>query len=643
MKSTLKPRLFAILILAMLCFPLSIWSQEELHYAGPFQVGSYTGEVGYTYRINKGDTVLQGPFNFRRSNLGALLDKKDKTFSFSGNFSDGFPNGAWQFQFGEFESDKKTEVVGYQYRVNVNGVQQEAKGNIGMGKPDGLWTFSEELIEDSEIKETLFRSAIKYDNGVPQQNFRIESGQSTLIGRFLRNGLAHDDWTLFGEDITETWTFDDGVLTNIRFETNEENRSIPIYQKSLRMSKTINLDSRFSQIVKLQLKDNDRYSLQEGIAMLLAENTLHYKKLDDILSKLGQSEFMPMFKVKVPYMPLDSVEKKQLVAIKKDYDRASQLAHELLENTQLNLLKRSDADAQFLYEVVQQFNAIYVVPLQKLVSYQQQDILNYMVREQLMAHLFDEGVPSKQVLVEQEGVEEPRLYEHSNTGNYEFEGATYESLSLIAQYVRESLEHIADLLYRKVENEQQQQEFVALESQMIAKINHLNQIIDSTEVLGNELKSLKNIKTNAENRLNSYSALSKTNGKLEKAQLLVICLDTFKSLAQNINTLPEKELEIQEMYKDAVWNPFMANLMDEEVKKRITLAYRNILLPHILEQAKSELDCEKASELYQLLENLHKRMLELRDEDTAKLERKLRKEKNPNTILELFNLQSLEK
>ncbi|MEO9513282.1 MAG: hypothetical protein ABJN84_09300 [Flavobacteriaceae bacterium] len=643
MKSTIRSWPLGVLILLLLCFSLPSNGQEELHYTGPFQVGNYTGEVDYTYQINNGDTLLQGPFNFRRSNLGALLDQKDKTFSITGDFQEGFPNGSWQFKFGEFESDKKTEVVGYQYRVNINGIQQEAKGMIAKGKPDGTWIISEEEIADSKIKETLFKSTINYANGVPQQSFQIERGKSTLVGRFLRNGLAHDEWTLFGEDLTEIWTFNNGLLTNLQWETGEGRRSVSVYGKSLGMSKIINLDARFTQLLKLQLSANDTDSLAEGISLILDKNASRYKKLDAILSQLGPSEFMPMFKVKVPYAPLDSLEKKQFVTIKKEYDRSSGLAKGLLENTQLNLLKRSDKEAQFLYEVVQYLDTIFVAPLQKVVSYQEQNILDYISREQLMAHLYTIGVPSKQVSITSEREESLRLFELVNAKDYEFEGPVFASLSQIAKYTRASLEQIADLLYKKVENEQQQQELVMLEKQMIVQINQLHQVIDSTEAVDNTLKGLERIKIQAEERLNSYSTLPNSTGKLEKAKFLTGCLNAFENLAHHLDSLPQKEREIHEKYKDAVWNPFMANLMDEEVKKRITLVYHDILIPDILKQVNTDLDCEKAVVLHRLLVDLHDRMLQLRDEDTAKLERKLRKEKNPKTILALFNLQSLEK
>lgn len=628
------------LILVIFCFSFALQAQDERHYSGPFQVGSYVGEVDYSYHISSTDTLLHGPFNFRRSNLGALLDQKDKTFSFTGDFLNGSPNGAWQFLFGEFESDKKTEVVGYQYRVNINGIQQEAKGNIIEGKPDGIWTLEEARIVDSQVAETLFQSTINYDKGVPQRSFQIESGKQVLVGRFLRNGLAHDDWTLFGEGLLETWTFNEGVLIQIQLEQGEESRSIPIYRTPKDAMRTIVLDTRFSQLLRLQLSSNEAGNFQQGINRLLYENATHYKKLDDILSQLGPSEFMPKFQVKVPYAPLDSVEHGQLAKIKDNFNAAFPLAQGLLENTQLNLLKRSDPEAQFLYEVVVQLNMLFMEPLQQLMSYQKLEMLDYAPRKLLQYHLFPTGIPTRKIEI-RPNAEEARFFELDSSEDYEFEGPVFEGLSQMAQYAHESLKQISVQLYQKVENEQEQREFASLEAQIILQINRLNQIIDSTESSGTALLALQRMKAQAESNLNSYSVLTKADGKLEKAQTLAACLAVFEQLAKNVDTLPQKAIEIEEIYKDAVWNPFMANLMEEEVKKRITFAYRNILIPYIVNQVGKDMDCEKASALNHLLEGLHTRMLQLRDEDTSKLERKLRKEKDPETILTLFNLQSL--
>jgi hypothetical protein len=100
------------------------------------------------------------------------------------------------------------------------------------------------------------------------------------------------------------------------------------------------------------------------------------------------------------------------------------------------------------------------------------------------------------------------------------------------------------------------------------------------------------------------------------------------------------ESQIGETYQDAVWNPFMAVIMNEEVKKRITTAYRRDLIPFFLDKVENQLSCENAGPLAEMMDQVHQRMLELREEDTSKLERKLRREQDPIAILELIGLET---
>ncbi len=294
---------------------ITLTGQENLIYNGNLKVGPYQGNAMYYYRVVEGDTLLDGPFRIQRSNLGALLEKKDNTFTFKGDFENDFPTGEWYFQFGEFESDSITEVVGYQYKINVNGTQQETSGSLLKGKPDGKWTFVKNKIQNSEVEQTIFKSDIEFENGVPQKNFRIENTDAILVGRFLRDGLAHDEWTLISQnEITEeeSWFFTNGRLREIRKTVNGVSTTISPYPISLPDYEIINLDDRYLKILAIQLNSNDATKIPNGgIPKLLSQNAGYYKEIDTILSTLGKADFLPQFKVKVPYFPLDSIEREQ--------------------------------------------------------------------------------------------------------------------------------------------------------------------------------------------------------------------------------------------------------------------------------------------------------------------------------------------
>lgn len=645
----IKVSFISTVLSAVLAFiPLALKGQEKQHYTGPLQVGKYKGEAGYDYKVVGKDTLLDGPFLMERSNLQALLENEDSSFLFSGTFKDHYPNGFWRFQFGEFQSNSQTQVIDYQYRVLVSGTQEEANGTLKEGRPDGSWTYTVNRIKDSEVEQILFKSNIVFENGIPQRSFRIENESSTLVGRFLRNGLAHDEWSLYITDeveAVESWFFNDGVLEKVQSRKNDETKVVQISTNSTAQRKTINLDARYTNVLQLQLPVGDSLNVFEtGMPKLLAENAQYYKKIHNILSELGESAFLPEFKVKLAHFPLNSIETAQLDTIKAHFEKSRIISESLLNSTQLNILKLSDKEALFLYSVVNAISENFLNPLEKVVDYQEQGILEYVTRDQLIRKLWPNGKPSVKIEVgkETDSVGSPRTFVLPSTERFNFDGNTMSSIEQLAQYATFSLDSVQHLLKNKLTKEQRQQELIALEEELIAKSNGLNNLLDSvgantTQVNKDALKQIKGI---ADKSLSRYSSMEEVASKFDYARELVDCYTQLMALTKAVAALPVQWEEIQERYQDGVWNPFTATVMNEEVKKRITAAYRKVLVPSFLEWAQSDLSCENASELVMLMRGTYRRMIELREEETSKLERKLRKEQDPKMVMQLFNIQN---
>jgi hypothetical protein len=637
----------SVLLVMLVCIPLALQGQETLHYAGPLKVGKYKGEAGYDYKVVGKDTLLNGPFLMERSNLEALLENEDSSFLFSGTFRDHYPTGFWRFQFGEFQSNSQSQVIDYQYRVLVSGTQEEASGTLKKGKPDGSWTYTVNRIKDSEVEQTLFKSNIVFENGIPQRSFRIENESSTLVGRFLRNGLAHDEWSLYVTDAVEaveSWFFNDGVLERIQNRENDETKVMQMSGNTMAQRKTINLDARYINVLQLQLSASDTLNVFErGMPKLLAENAQYYKKIDNILSELGESAFLPEFKVEVAYFPLDPLETVQLDSIKTHFGKSKLISESLLNSTQLNILKLSDEEALFLYSIVSTISENFLNPIEKVVGYHEQGILEFVTRDQLIHKLWPKGKPSTKIEVgkETDGAGSRKTFELPNAERFDFDGNTMSSIEQLAQYAAFSLDSVQQLLNNKLTKEQRQQELIALEEELIAQSNGLNRLIDSVDnnATGVNRDALMQIKAIADTSLSRYSALEEVTTKFNYARELVDCYTQLKALTEAIVVLPTQWEEIQQRYQDGVWNPFTATVMNEEVKKRITGAYRKVLVPYFLEWVQSDLSCDNANELVLLMQGTYRRMIELRDEETSKLERKLRKEQDPKMVMQLFNIQ----
>jgi len=617
----------------ILIFPMLLLGQDQFRYTGNLQVGQYKGKANYQYTMLDRDTILSGSFLLERSDVQALLKNEDISFSIQGNFENNIPNGPWNFQFNEFQSDSKSKLKGNQYVVNVDGKQSVAFGKLNQGKPHGEWSYQARKIKNSEVETTEFQSIINFKNGIPQQNFTIENEQQKLVGRFLRNGVAHDQWTLFSDDAieaTESWNFDEGILKNIIIRSNSITSDITIQSRipDTQEIRIIPLDSTYLHILKMKLpKEAVNKVTQSGMFTLLAENDNHYQKINGILQNLRDSSFSIKFNVKIPYYPLSQNDISLLTSIVDHYKKSRRISNTLLNNTQLTILKLSDKNVKSLEKSVSNLTKRVLDPMREVVSYEGRDILHYIPREQLFARIWPDGIP-----ITPNGINDTTF--------------SLSAINLLSESTFIRLDSIQKMLSKKISIQERKQEAIELEKKMIAQRDYLEQLsntLDVDTIPDLYRNTVQNIQKNAENKLENYSNIQDVEKKLAYARELVYCFEKLDQVGKTIAQLPKQQNEIQKRYLDKIWNPFTATLMDEITKKRIVSAYEKVLIPHFLKKIEEELQCEETEEWINLVNDTYQKMLTLRDKDTHKLERKLRKEKDPQIILEQFAIYSSNK
>ncbi|WP_421811984.1 hypothetical protein [Flagellimonas sp.] len=633
-----KKWLFPVIL--FLAFTLQSLGQEHQTYEGSLQVGPYSGKAVYQYTIIDLDTIYDGDFQLQNSNLETLMENEDSSFRFKGSFDEGVANGPWEFQFGEFQTNSQTQVVDNEYRVLVSGVQEIGAGNLDQGAPDGEWTYTINKIKDSEIDKILFKSTISFDNGVPQQNFQIENDSSVLVGRLLRDGLAHDEWSFYGtenvEDI-EDWFFDDGLLRSIQLKSENGTEDIEVFNANLPNYEVTALNEGYITLLRSAINLGNGES---HIARMLAQNLGHYQKINSVLDHLGNSNFKPNMKVRVPFFPLDSLQNTTLKKIITDYESAARLSQTILENSHLNIVKRSDPEALFYYNAAAKIDTAFLKPLGTLVKHTKLDIVQYQQIPELLNRLWPNGKPGTKLLVVANENGEKREFRLPSSDEFEYESNDLLSVSAMATYAKMSLEFIKGSLASRLTNEEQLQMLNGLEEELIELNNALEKQLDSVSGLPSDhTKALSQIKNVADSALTSYADIKKPDEKLEYGKGVKTCLLQLRSLATTIKELPERSEMIKKEYTDAVWNPFMANVMEEEVKKRIVSAYQDVLSPYFIHMVREELSCDNAGVLNAQIVDTQQIIKDLRYADTRKLERKLRREKRPEEVIKLLNEQ----
>ncbi|MFA0964333.1 hypothetical protein AB9P05_21185 [Roseivirga sp. BDSF3-8] len=634
----------AILLAVCLVFPLSSYGQDVRRYTGPFQAEDYSGKADFGYYIQENDTILEGPFQLQRSDLDPLLTEGSQYFSFKGGYKNDLPIGNWQFQFGDFQATENASLVDYQYNVKVKGALLEVSGEVGNGKFQGEWTQTVKRLENSNVDTTLFLSTIQFKDGYPQKSFRIEDDEKVLLGRVLRDGLAHDVWELYDKkvpDPIEYWHFNEGRLEKIVSSRNGESESLEIFGSNIENAQTIDLDERYARILAL------RYATDEGPESstigLLTENAANYQKLDNVYTALGKPVFISAFKVQVAHFPLDKAQKKQLDEIRANLKKAEAISNELLSNTQLQLIKLTDEEVLYLLSSVKSLNEELQAPISQLITYYEEDILQFVQKDNVLKALWPQAKPAAIEVTYNNGNDTiTRTFTGPGADDFTFDTYDLSNVNQLAQYTFQSIDSIRRALDKKLMHQDRRKDLEDTEERMIAEMTHLSGFVDSLSnvVSGPYQNALQSIKATANGILKRYSEMKDANPDSQQADLLLTCLSQMDELAIAVSTLPAREEEIQQAYTKEVWNPFTFTYMNEKTKKPITSAYQNILVPYLLEKISTNLSCDNAETLLRYNEAIYQRTLDMKDEGTGKVERKLKRERDPQEVLQLFDVPS---
>jgi len=619
----------------------NLHAQNRSTYSGNLKLLDYQGMAEYAFVLQGNDTVLDGEFRFRESEKtnATASSEEDHTFRIEGKFNLDRPEGKWIYGRSRYIPGTEKKLINRRYVTELDGTQRLITGSYEQGRPVGDWEITLDSIHNSDVLATLFKSSLHYEAGMPAKSFTIATDEMSMAGRLLRDGQAHDVWTLYSADDIgeqESWTFDNGLLRTIAVKHDEGGtQNIEYYTGDYDRTKTIDLDRHFLDILQLLQGLRDSTNLySQGMAKLLKQNLSYYREVEQIMARLGDSVAVGHIKVRVPYYPLSDSTQRLLAELDTIYKQAAKIDRALLNDTQLNILKLSDDKTAELYKLAASVQTDYLKPLGNLIRYHREDLLQHVDRSQIMNSLWPDGLPEVNLknTTENNVLSDERRSYSPDPNLLNIRG--------MAEYALFKLEMVREELNLKVDQIKKSDVILETEDNLISVTRRLNATIDNVEVKDHQEvdATLRFISSYAENELTSYSSLADSADKKIEAEKLTECFAKLALLVDAVAQLPLHREEIEEAYKDRVWNPFTATLMDEEIKKRITKAYDKKVIPYIHTELQHSLNCNNIATWTELLSELHSRMLAMSTEDTKRLERKVKRRDDAAEILELFGV-----
>lgn len=614
---------------------------EPRVYDGPLAVAGYAGQARYQYRLgDDGDTVRAGGFLVEGYDLESLLGGGDNSFRFRGSFRDDVPSDRWRLEFGQYTASPTADVEGLEYRVKVDGRHRQLQGGLRRGRLDSKWTASVRRVERSRLGEELFRGEVTFSAGVPQQAFRLEGGGATLLGRFKRDGLAHDTWTLYTEtDAQAEWSFRDGWLREIR---RGGAPAVPVFGAGLGEGRLVNLDERYLRALALWLEVAGRdVALAGDLAVeLIATNAALYRKAAAVVNDLGAIQQAPLFPVRLPYAAPAERDIARLDSVGRRLARYDAIAAALDATTSLRIAESTDGEVAFLRAALRAVDAELLAPVRELDSTYRAGLLAYLPRDRYLARLWPGGEAPAAVNVRYEapGGARERAFALDD-GPFDVAGAGLAAVSALASRALQAADSVRHALGVKLETEERQRVANALDAQLMADFTRLDSLVRAAEGRLPAEYGLAEVRALAREELRAYGALDDPLAEREAAGALIACVEDLNALALALIDLPARAAEVEALYTDEVWNNITATVMEETVKRRLYEAYADDLLPYFrAEVSGGELDCGRAGVLGAQLRSLDRRMRALREVDTERLEKKLKRVDNPRRLLALLEV-----
>lgn len=605
---------------------------------------SYKNDIDFSYDIVNGDTVLNGPFSLQSYQLDSLFTRGSGYCKTIGYFDINRPDSTWNFLFSNFTATGGATLYDHYLKVNIRGLRHEATARFNKGEAEGKWTHRVKEMNPSESESEIFSSSIVFNQGIPRKTLRIETGNATLLGRFLRNGLAHDTWLLNNNDDPdqqEKWVFSAGILEKIIITGNPVSTTLPVYKATPAHCDTINLDDRFFSILTLQHRLNPAgYSSRGGrIAGLLKEHASYYSRIADQLNPITNSVSMPVFGVQVASYPFSEPDEQHLAMLKELMNSFLSETNNLIENTQLNILKYSDDEVRFLLEVAKKLKNTYVAPVNQVLRYDKDQLLTFLPPDDSM--LLKTPPTMITVSYHDSTDNQPRSYQLAEDTSGVNSKSRFSLLVKRAETALASVSAIQDKIVNEMQQDQLQQELEDLENNLVQRADSLTETLDSLAAVNRSkqfLMAISGLENRVSKEIGEYSQTDNLIRKRKRASELINCFERMEQLAYTMGKLPAREDSIRQLYTEQVWNPFTATTMTDRVKEALTQSYIEVVIPSLLAEIASEMPCSEAENYRQTLNTLYQRMLELRREKTSKIERKLRNEDNPEVILQLLNV-----
>jgi hypothetical protein len=638
----------------------SVFSQET--FKGDYNFNNLEGYSEFQFKVGPEQTVIkEGKFKFSRFYVDSVRQSKVYKNLAEGSYKNNLKEGNWIYKNEEHEIFVQ-DVKDFKVISKLESYVSTLAAGYKSGIPHGIWNLKTDRYVDGKLEPSSSAEKTVFKDGYITGDLQfktIKDGKTFFInGKLSDLGEMDGEWRMVYEQnsvlISENRKYEKGFL-------------LGLVKRDIRSGEILEEVVFFSTIEKLnQIKNNQN----EGFEISDRQSGVRYndgfrKRAEEYHSQLNGNAFIESF-----FKQLLQFENGEYLD-----DDGEFLKHPVFTRRFVYELSKEDkiriseipAIFQKLQTKTNTFANMNSLALNKSKSDSLAFVNAFFKDSELKFQNFENLIG----IIESGRIEFYDLKNYiqsgleyiSSTDTIRYEFNDEQRLKVInfrkvienqenflrdfAEYLNEELE-LVNSLGDYVEQElfiiEQDEDIRLIEAEILSKKKYVDSIYFNHNFISMEESNFLNeIRQNFlgevyDSFIEEYGNMEVYADKMNQSQKILDLLNELEEQFENlVKIFPAKE-SLDELYLEEVFNPFTYSRYNQRVKNRLFENGGMKLFDFYLRQIKDERDYTRIKDLIMKIENLHNRMLELRNQDTRKLERKIRNNLSPGKIESLLGL-----
>ena len=640
-----------LVLLLQFCSLLGM-AQQKAKYQGEYRWNQFHGLAEFEYLpIPPDSMVMDGEFSFSsKSDPDSRIFEKNRV---NGTYSKNLKTGRWNYRHETYQV-RVQDVQDFKLDAQLLGTQINLEARYKNGIPDGKWVF-EEIYFNGQSKETrTFTDELLFKNGVLSDKleirFRDQNRSQFIRGKFLPNGVMDGEWVLvYAQDerlVSEVRNYKNGFLLALKKRdllSDQILEEVVFFETLNRLNKIesgTNSGFRLAdQVFGLEYADGFFSSSSKAKAQLAAndfmsqffQNLLRYENA--YLTEKGKLVQVPIHTRRMVY-EFSRHQQRMIEILPNFYQEVKSNANRYLIEESFELNKNSSAAMARAF-------AIYQTLAQKLESLE--ELVQLLRTKNIQFHDVSQIVPNHPEIFQAQipftytfaGNEQQDRLEFDLAG---FETDFFDGLESYLRQIGRAIQKEQKIVDESLYVIRQDSELLDIEKQITqraASVQALYQQYPENEFVQAVREQV--LETYVEQLKSQFSAQNQFEVKKEIGQRILSQFTELESAFGELlefHTYPE---QVDQAYMEEVFNPFTYSRYDQRIKPKLYDSYEE-LVNYYKSQLKASQTGNEVRRWIRKIRVASLRLLDLKDQDTKKLERSLNRQNQISKIESLLGL-----